>query len=338
MSEPNSKLLSVNGKTNDPGQDFEIFIDNLRNLGRRTVADAERDKVFVIEREKMVRALEALRTGRPQVFKAFFSRWTSTQTVTNALRTFLEKLRVANKYKLLPTEEKVLRDYIAFVARFGIGLRPDSAGGFRSFAVRVGRGDKFHAAVRHGHARPLQDDEHWPGDFIFPDCLESPELAVPSSLAQLIKDHLANVVYLDEADGKSLLTEMERYIYDPTRVTFMLHKAAQPFLYCLVGERVSVSTWKRAGKAVTAIHKEIVGRTKAGRPANAQRLTKAWETRKEKGNISENITVQSGPDRHFYSERSYVSRAEQQVRGTVKPRQSKQPSAPPPSRTDSSSE
>jgi hypothetical protein len=117
----------------EAGKVFDKYMERVEASRRTTVSNAQSDKPFIIQSEQMIRALSSLEKIHPEVVKAFFARWTQTQTVTRGVARFLDELRA--KYHLTPAEEGILRRYIGLVARFGVALRRRPDGTFVCFGV-----------------------------------------------------------------------------------------------------------------------------------------------------------------------------------------------------------
>ena len=83
-------------------------------------------------------------------------------------------------------------------------------------------------------------------------------------LEKLIEVGKAKFVQIDDKDGSSVLTELEAFAYDADSLTFICHRAEQPYIICLVGEKVSSQLWREAAPAIHSLQRKYFGREGGG--------------------------------------------------------------------------
>jgi hypothetical protein len=221
------------------------------------------DKEFVMETAKLKRRLERAFSRDKESVTRFFNRY-SCPTGTRLLKL----TRYINTIKEKEVRS-VLWRYVKYVARFGVVLyfrkkQPH----FRTTAL-VPWGAKFRAAIVAGHLKPVT---HIEGPYIYE--FEDDDLETPTALEQLVETGKSKFVRLDDKDGSSVLTEIESFAYHADGLTFILHHAEQPYIICLIGEKVLSTTLRAAARAIRGLQREYYGRVNAGRPPDIRQIVK----------------------------------------------------------------
>jgi hypothetical protein len=142
------------------------------------------------------------------------------------------------------------------------------------FAVRgiVPRGEKFHVRVVEDHLEPAAG---MPDDEPFVEYFSRNTLPVVPELQKAINEGAAKFVQIEDESFSTMLSELEEFAYDPNAITFIVHQAERPHLFCLMGERVTQPQLRDALPAVSAILRKHYNRGKAGRPRDRVREKKA---------------------------------------------------------------
>ena len=104
------------------------------------------------------------------------------------------------------------------------------------------------------------------------------------------------------------MSVLEHVAYFPEGITFVLHNAEQPYLLCLVGEKVSVELWRKLSTTVTGIFRKKFGRGKAGRPKDLSKLRKAKRLLKTPGPLKAKAFLLAGKAQNTETQQSYLSR------------------------------
>jgi len=60
-------------------------------------------------------------------------------------------------------------------------------------------------------------------------------------------------------------------------MTIILHRTLQPYVFCLVGEKMTDANWKRAYPAISSLLRLHFGRGKGGRRPDIEKLDRAME-------------------------------------------------------------
>jgi len=137
---------------------------------------------------------------------------------------------------------------------------------------------------------------------------------VPLPLAEATKQRKAKFVRIDDGDGSSCLSILEQVTYFPEGLTFILHNAEQPYLMCLIGEKVSTALWRELGKTVSAMLRENFGRGTAGRPTDLSKLRKVEKLLKKPGPLKEKAFQLAGKAQNTATHQSYISRYRKKMR------------------------
>ena len=196
--------------------------------------------------------------------------------------------------------------YLNFAARFGVVWKchPKS----RSFKVhlQVPWGTSFLGRIERGRlvpSRPFIKDEATIHLFERPDLLALPKLE------EEIRGKNAAYVQIEDESGSSVLSQLEAFSYRQGGVSFVLHNAEQPYILCLVGEKVDSQTWQRAGKIIKEFRKTYFRRVNAGRPPNLKRFDKVMKLRNRNQPLKNAASDLSGETGNWGSNKVLVSRA-----------------------------
>jgi hypothetical protein len=142
---------------------------------------------------------------------------------------------------------------------------------------------------------------------------ETPDLQVPEAVEKLIGTRTAKFVQLEDISGSSVLSDLEGFAYYDRGIAFIVHRAECPYLFCLIGEKVSKQLLDQAAKGVTAFQQQYYGRGKAGRPRELMLRKKAIELLKQPGRKKEIAsTLQAGVS--LASRQSFLSRVTKEQR------------------------
>lgn len=238
----------------------------------------EQDKIYVVETERLTRALEKAYKQNPKAVRLFFCQFSHpTPFQLPRIQEFIDGQKSKNL-------QRALKKYISYVARFSVVMILEKKKlHFRPIILPQG-GSKFHVKLVSGHFEPVRPVSE---ESAFSDFFESESVVVSDQLRKLIESGSAKFFRIDDACGSSVLSELESVAYYPEGITFVLHKAEQPYLFCLVGEKVSDHTWRRASKAVKAFQREYFERGKAGRPPNLKELKKGFALDRSPGPLKE---------------------------------------------------
>jgi hypothetical protein len=143
---------------------------------------------------------------------------------------------------------------------------------------------------------------------------EADRMEVPPGLEKLVTSGKAKFVLIEDESWSSALSKLEYFANYPEGLTFVVHEAEQPYLLCLIGEKVSDKVWKQGSRARNALQKKYFNRGKAGRPPNIPRLRRTIKQRKSPGALKSKIILEDNPDKKLSSEQSYSSRVGAAVR------------------------
>jgi hypothetical protein len=196
----------------------------------------------------------------------------------------------------------VLQLYVRYVARFGVTMylrkkRPH----FRTKG-QLPFGSRFHVSLSKGHLRPIGPFSGGP----FVDYFEDETVQMPDAVSNFLKTASAKFVRIDDEDGSSVLTELEAFAYNWEGLTFILHKAEQPYIICLIGENADSKMWKSATRAVHALRRECYGE-KAGKPADIRQLIKVSAQLRRAGSSKEKA-INVGKTKNELSSQSSFTR------------------------------
>jgi len=281
----------------------------LIELTRRLAArrrELNADKEFITETEKLSDKFEQALTQFPKPLNAFFRHFSyPVGTRLPKLKDFLKSVENARLRELLI-------QYVKYVARFGAVIRLRNNRPRITVEYLIPWGLTFHVRLVKGHFEPAKrnSDENTPSEYFF----ESETVEMPPALRKQMKSSKVKFVKIDDNKWSSILSKLEYFAYDPSCLTFILHNAEQPYLFCLVGEKATYDLWKKTGKVVTAFTREQFNREKAGRPKNLDRFRHAIQLRKQPGQKKQNLAVCGDSEKDFKSQQSYSARVGKSLR------------------------
>jgi hypothetical protein len=281
----------------------------LVELNRRLAAKKRAlkdDKEFNIETEKLRIAFERGFARHPKHLRALLHHFSNpVGSRLSELNDFLDSIGNAKLRKLF---EK----YLKYVARFGVVARLKKGKAGLTFEYMVPWGMNLHVRLVNGHFEPGKGHPggNTPSEYFF----ESNSVPKSPNLRRKLKAADAKVVVIDDENWSSVLTKMEYIAYDPERLTFILHDAEQPYLFCLVGEKATNKSWNKASTVVSAFLRENFNRGKAGRRMNLRRFQEMIRLRRKAGPIKERLVAKGELEKHSLSERSYSARIGKHVR------------------------
>jgi hypothetical protein len=265
------------------------------------------DKPFLLETEKLTKSLEDTLVQHPSYLKAFFRNFGYPLGRLKAVRHFLSKA---------PDEKtrRTFEAYVRYVARFGVLLkRRNTVPHFHPYPL-VPWGSTFHVRIKKAQLLPVVP--HPGGDEPYVYFFESDPKSAPPYLRKPIKSGEVKFVEIDDEDSSSVLTRLESFAYYSEGITFMVHNAEQPYLFCLIGEKVTNDIWRNANTAVTAFQRALVGKGKAGRKADVKRLKQILRMRKQQVSQKEIAAALSHGDyaKDFRSSQAYLNYIEKALR------------------------
>jgi hypothetical protein len=267
----------------------KVIEQNRRRAARKRELDT--DKQFLLEEERLQRQFEKFFTKYPKKLKQFFHRFPSFYGFRlGQIKLFLDAL--GN----LPLR-RLLNRYIKFASRFGVQFRFQERRPHFQREILIPWGSKFH--VR------MVEKQFVPGDG---DSVESGRVNIPPAVQEQINSGNVKVVLIEDEDWSSALNELEHFAYYPEGLTFVVHHAEQPYLLCLVGEKVSDKAWRQASRVKTALLKKSLGRGTAGRPSDLKRLREAIKIRQRGGPLKGKIKQNDELKNPVESEQAYLSR------------------------------
>ncbi len=252
-------------KQNELPEDFR----RIRKAVWRDWKRRAHDKKFVWETARLKWHLTLAFERNPQAVRSFFN---PTFVPAGYSATEIEK-RIKQTHD--KETQSILRSYIHYVLRFGVAMRLHKAAPyFRTVGLTGDPATKFHVKVVGSHFEPADgwwdDGQTEVAEFFGSDFVE-----VGSSMQRLMEAGKANFLQIEDRNRDSLLNQLMGFAYSPDILTFVVLAAEQPYVFCLIGENVSVEkTWHEAGKVVSEFQKRLHGRTRAGRPTDLRKLRK----------------------------------------------------------------
>jgi len=236
----------------------------------RALALRQRDADFLTETEKIKARLQELRIANPNLFENLFR----TGSYLAAFRpdAIAEWMAEAKD----EDQKQILRDFWFYTARFRVWLGWDfPKARFKQPSAFPPHATKYRARLVNGR---LELMEPYQPELTYESEYEDGNLSVPDpAVEEWMAGGRAVLVRLKDAQGYSLLNELERFAYDPNAVTLIVHDSVMPFMFMLVGERTTVKEVRAAAKVLTALRKRFYGRSRAGRPKKAQKLVPVLE-------------------------------------------------------------
>jgi len=269
------------------------------------------DKEFIVATERLRKEILGALKKFPKSVREFFHRFGyPTGTHQSELNDFIYSVAQASLRRLF-------RQYLKYVARFGTVLRLNKRRAVIALEYLIPWGSTFHVRLGRGRFEPINEvlDDDVPSEYFF----ESDDVQMPNALRAQVTSGAAKFVEIEDDNWTSVLSKLEYFAYYAEGLTFVLHKAEQPYLLCLVGEKVSNELWRRASKAVSAIHRENFNRGKAGRPADLVRFKKMIKVRKRPGLLKEKLAITGESEKNFLSEQAYSSRVGKSLRNQITP-------------------
>ncbi len=271
------------------GQELASREERMRQLGS--------DPSFKYELESIRAQLVDLQKQMPDVVRKFFGKHTSSGFDSESTQKLIAGIQ--------PPAQQVLQRYASFSARFRVGLRFKNG----TFAVTA-RPITDHVATAVISGSRLVPPQELGNDLIHDNLFgEGNELPVNFPALPGVR-----IVTLKEPRRNSLFNVIENHFYDPFSLTFVVHEGYQPFLYCLIGENISVNkVWKRAAKAVTYYQKFLYSRSRRGRPTNIDKFDRAVKELREPGPIKSKAADLMPEPSKFDSTRVYLSKVRKRL-------------------------
>jgi hypothetical protein len=202
----------------------------------------------------------------------------------------------------------LLKKYVRYASRFGVYFVRRK----NSFEWRLMPEPGWKFRVNQSNGR-LQASAHVPEGSPASDYFQAPTLQIPQAFQTLIDGREAKFVQIDDVSGASVLNDIENFGYHGEGITFVVHNAERPYLYCLVGEKATKALWDKAGKSITAFQRQF-GRGKGGRPTTTVGRKKTIrEALKQPGRKKEKA-VRLMSDIATASGQSYLSRIKKEDR------------------------
>ena len=211
------------------------------------------DSKFVSETIKLKIRLQDALENEPEAVRDFFRSY-SFPTGSR-----LGKIKHTIKGIECKNVRSTLRRYVKYTARFGVQMYLRKKQPHFRVSVLPPWGAKFHVKLLQGHFQPMTSQS---GPYIYE--YESEEMNILEKLEKLIEVGKAKFVQIDDKDGSSVLTELEAFAYDADSLTFICHRAEQPYIICLVGEKVSSQLWREAAPAIHSLQRKYFGREGGG--------------------------------------------------------------------------
>ncbi len=231
--------------------------------------ELEADKEYLYEWERLRQDVKRAIKRSPKTVRLFFDRFSESRSDLAQVHEFLET--VGDE-----TLNQFFCRYIRFVSRFRveIGLERGKTKIHREIIPPLG--SKFHLVLGREGFEPFvsNSDEDVPNEYLF----ERSDLVVPERLEHEIKSGTAKMVQIEDHKWVSTLGQLERFAYHPEGITLILHQAELPYLYCMIGENVSVRVWRDMYPVIKALRKKHYGREKAGRPPDLKRQKEVIKT------------------------------------------------------------
>lgn len=218
------------------------------------------DKDFVWQTAKLKYNLTLAFQRDPVSLKAFFD----PTFVPNGFprETLASRIKALRDKRL----RKVLRRYIVYVSHFKIAMRMHSVPPhFRTILLDADPATKYSVELFSNTFVPYggwwHDDSVSPSDFF-----GSEDVAVGREMQRLIDTGYAKYVRIEDGQPRSLFKQLAEFAYSDDALTFVLVECERPYVFCLIGENISVEkTWREAGRVVSEFQKISYGRTRSGR-------------------------------------------------------------------------
>jgi hypothetical protein len=243
----------------------------VRALRRRRWAHLRalaKDDAFRDATEAVRSDLNAAYGFDPTTVDAFMQRfWYPSPSV------YLKGRQFVNQIQGSALRAALLR-YLEYASRFGVYMVRRARKERTKFAVRgiVPIGEKFHVRVVEDHLEPAAG---MPKDEPFVEYFSDDTLPVVPELQKAINEGAARFVQIEDDSFSTILSELEEFACSPDAITFIVHRAERPHLFCLMGEAVTQPQLRAVLPAVSAFLRKHYNRGKAGRPRDRVREKKA---------------------------------------------------------------
>jgi hypothetical protein len=235
----------------------------------------ENDEQYVLMRAHLEREIVKAYSSHPAEISSFFRQFSLPSAF--AMRNVKDELKKIADVRL----RRILEDYIVFSNRFRVQFRLNGNTPSVKALVLGPPGKKFHVKLVGAHLEPVRNQPL--PDEPYSDFFEVENFAVLPEIQELIDRGDATFVQIEDSDGYSLLKDLEGFAYKDDGVAFLLHRAEQPYLLCLFGEKANKQLLARAGKGLSAFQREFFQRGQGGRPRKMQKLKDALELEKKYG-------------------------------------------------------
>jgi hypothetical protein len=257
------------------------------------------DPLFEKKTETLTRQLKKAYVQNPKLVTDFFRRFSwPIASKSKKLNTFLRNMPDT-------ALRTTLRQYCTYANRFRVVFVLRKHSPHFELLELLPSAAKFHVRIEDGQLAPIiPTDEDDPIDISF----ESEQIEVPRPLNEAIDAGKAKFVRIDDQEGSSCLSILEHVAYFPEGITFVLHDAEQPYLLCLIGEKVSVERWRNLSTTVTALLRQEFDRGKAGHPVNLSKRRRAKKLLAKPGPLKDKALELAGKDGNFNTESSFLSR------------------------------
>lgn len=276
-----------------------IALNKIRSRRHRQLAT---DSVFVLATEKLQKRLESCYSQDRKTVSEFFRLF--SWPVASKLQKMEAFFRSIQNREL----KKTLREYVQHANRFRVVfvLRRRA----RRFDVveLLPSESKFRMEVINGRFAPFGSQWKHADEQSIDVSFHDEKADVPRPLAKAIESGEAKFVRIDDGEGSTCLSILEQATYFPEGLTFILHKAEQPYLMCLIGEKTSTELWRALSTTVSAMLRRTFDRGKAGRPKDLSKRRQAQNLLKKSGRLKDAAIALSGPAGNMETQQSYLSR------------------------------
>lgn len=281
------------------------IIEQKRRLAARE-RELEADKQFLLEEARLQGQFEQSLAQYPKRLEEFFRRFSSFYGFRlGQIKQFLDSLGDVPLSQLF-------RRYNKFVSRFGVQFTFHQRQPHFRRKILIPWGCKFYVQIVKGHF--ASSNGYVDEDAPFGDSFESDWVKVPPAVQQQVASGNVKFVFVEDEHWSSALNELEHFAYYPEGLTFVLHQAEQPYLLCLIGEKVSDKLWRQASRVKTALLKKNLGRGAAGRPPDIKRLRETIKIRQRNGPLKTKINLNNELKKPFESAQAYLSRVGKSLR------------------------
>jgi hypothetical protein len=274
-------------------------LNELATIKARRHQQLAADQKYVVARDRLIQKLGKEYARNPGTVTEFFRLfgW-PTPLKLKSLKSYLSCLQDKEL-------KKVLRRYVRFANRFHvIFLLRRKKRHFRPIELLPSEA-KFHVQMTNGQLAPLRatyDEE--PIDASF----QSNQMRLPKPVELVISSGEAKCVQIEDKDGSSVLSTLESFAYFAEGITFIVHQRERPYLFCIVGEKVTNALWRKASRAVSALLHRHHGRERAGRPKDLQKWRKTRRLLKKPGPKKAAAVELAGKAQNVPTQQSYISR------------------------------